>query len=313
MTDLTGEGETAPTPPPRKEKPRRTYRRDWSLYNEAKKKEARDLRELLRKACRALPKELYFQQRMGRHRIDLQEAAFACVLKVYHLFSGRRSTFFFEEAVRDRYLSRNIHWNSVGNYLRDSRMTDVFQYLIATTALPLIPNEHDGGAAFDATYVPGGLLIPEGVKLYGGYKDFHMPVKLNIASGIRTHVVMACIIEGPTDHEHQFLPGLLVTAMENGYKIAKVYADKAYLSAEHYELFKKLGIQGYIPFRISDRGKKGGEKGEFYRMFHYVMATQATQKAFGAEAALRIMSKRGFRCSNDSRDALCLIGIIFQW
>src|SRR5947209_8172261 len=104
MTDMTVGGTTPSIPPPQ---PREPKKRNWPDYNKAKMREARDLRELLQKAVRTIPEELHFRQPTGRPSINVEEGAIACVLKVYHLWGGRRSTYFFDDAADRHFLSRS--------------------------------------------------------------------------------------------------------------------------------------------------------------------------------------------------------------
>src|SRR5829696_9185088 len=85
--------------------------------------------------------------------------------------------------------------------------------------------------------------------------------------GTKTNVVTAVTIEEPTAADcPQFKP-LLERTVANGFKLADVCADKAYLSHDNLELVVKHGGVPYIPFKSNSTP---GEAGTVWdRMFGY--------------------------------------------
>src|SRR5436190_4309572 len=208
MTDLTAGGGHKPTPTESKKNPRKTYPQDWPAYNKAQANELRDFGFVLRNLSQSMPKEYSFQQPKGRHRIPLPALTYAAIFKAYHCLPGRLLG-----SIRDGgplvalhdagFISRPMHWNSVGNALRDERMSEVFEFLVEKSALPLVPVERGdfslmpvelGDFSADSTVIDGVSRVQEGDPNYPGQSQYRT-TKLHLVTGNRSHVITACAIE----------------------------------------------------------------------------------------------------------------------
>jgi hypothetical protein len=271
VTDLTAETGGAPTPSERVKKPRKTYRQDWPAYNLAQARELRDVVYLAQDLCDTIPEEMSFQEPRGRHRIPLRDVAIPTILKAYHGLPGRRLG-----SLRDGgpladlhdagFISRAMHWNSVGNALRNERMSEVFQYLVEASAMPLIPVEQ-GDFSIDASVVNGAGRVHEGDPRYRGQSE-HRIAKVHHVIGNRSGIVTAAAIEGPGAAESPMLPGLIYTTSKS-FRIRNVFGDMAYTDYRSYRVVEALGGQGWFRFKETHTGRGGGA---FGRMYHWAAA-----------------------------------------
>lgn len=272
MTDLTAGTGGTPTPNEPGKKPRQTYRQEWRTYDEAQAHELRDFYRLNARLCRTIPAELSLQQPRGRHRVPLADLSFVAIMKAYLGLPGRvlGSPRFDESFVLELYnaehISRPMCWNSVGNFLRNGHTTEVLQYLVQASALPLIPVEK-GDIAFDSTVINGPVLVKIGDPHYPGQTS-HKVMKLHLATGIRSNIVTACAIESPGAGEAPLFPGLLYQTAK-AFPIKNAYGDAAYRSYRNYEIVNAMGATGYLAFHDDDTGAEGGIFGE---MYHWAMA-----------------------------------------
>jgi hypothetical protein len=271
MTDLTAGTGGTPTPQTRVKKPRKTYPQPWSAYNLAQARELRDFTFLLHDLCDTIPEELSFQEARGRLRIPLRDVCVAAILKAYHGLPGRRLGSRRDggplaELHDSGFLSRAMHWNSVGNALRNERMSEVFQYLVETSALPLVPVEQ-GDFSIDASIVNGAARVHKGDPRYRGQSE-HRITKVHHMIGNRSGIVTAAAIEGPGTAESPMLPGLIQTTSKS-FLIKNVMGDMAYTDYRSYRVVDALGGQGWFRFKETHTGRGGGA---FGRMYHWSLA-----------------------------------------
>jgi Transposase DDE domain len=274
MTDFIPGTGSPLKPPDRVKKPPQTYTQAWSAYNLAQARELRDFVFLLNDLCNSIPEELSFQQQRGRHRISLRDLTFASVLRTYYGLPGRKFG-----SSRDGgpladlhaagFLSRSMHWNSMGNALRDERMSEVFKFAIEQSALPLIPIE-EGSFSVDASVVDGARRIQEGDPHYPGQTQWRIGKGHFIVSN-KTHVIVAAAIGGPGAGESPLLPGLL-HATSRSFQIERLFGDKAYADYRSYRMVEALGGQGWFPFRQIHTGRG---KSPYSRMYHWAEAYPA--------------------------------------
>jgi hypothetical protein len=279
MTDLTAETSGVPTPRERVKKPRRSYSQDWATYNEAQARELRDFYRLAPSLCRTIPDELSLQQPRGRHRVPLADLSLVAILKAYLRFPGRIlgtgsiDDSFVLELYKAGLISRPMCWNSVGSYLRNEQTAPVLQYLVETSALPLIPIEK-GDISFDSTIIDASVRVKKGDKRYRGQKE-HRIMKMHLATGNLSNVVTACAIELPGAGEAPLFPGLLYQTAK-AFPVKNAFGDSAYRSIENYELVKRMGVAGWLAFRDSDTGAGGGN---FEEVYHWSKAHREEWRA----------------------------------
>ena len=87
-------------------------------------------------------------------------------------------------------------------------------------------------------------------------------------SGCFTNIIPAVIVTESDVGEVPLFSDLLKTAVNLGFKVKEISADKAYFSRINYTVADELGISAYIPFRSDSSGHSKGApiwKKVFYR------------------------------------------------
>jgi hypothetical protein len=241
----------------------------------------RDLIFLARDLCRTIPEELSFQGPRGRRRIPQADLAVAAIVKAHRGLTGRRLGSLRDGGVivelqQAGLISKGMHWNSVGNTLRHPQMPEVFEYLVETSALPLVPVERGDfslvpvelGVSIDASIIEGVARVQEEDPYYRGQRERRI-AKVHFVTGNRTNVITACAIEEPGRGESPFLPGLIYTTSKS-FKIKNVFGDKAYTDYRSYGVVDALGGQGWFPFKKGNVGDN--DQTAFGRMYHWAAA-----------------------------------------
>ena len=130
----------------KRKKPRKTYRQNWTLYNLARAREPKDFMHLLAEITRMIPEEMSFQKENGRPRLLLAAVAYAMIFLRYFKLPQRamgstRDEGLLLELYQNGFIPQCLHWNSIGHHFRDSRMTEVLEFLVELSALPLVAVE----------------------------------------------------------------------------------------------------------------------------------------------------------------------------
>jgi transposase len=240
---------------------RPTYPQNWPAYNLAQSTEKHRLQVLLADLCAGIPEPPYAGT--GRKAIPLADRLFVCAYKVYSTVSTRRFACDLKDAHKRGYVSRLLHHNKVNCFLCDPELTPVLKQLVARSALPLRTVETD--FAVDSSGFSASKFVRWYDEKYGVERSGHDWVKVHIATGVKTGVTTAVILEGrDTADCPQFKPLMEKTA-EN-FRVREASADKAYLSVENVEAIAAMGGQAFIAPKVSTTGGAGGL---FEKMFHY--------------------------------------------
>lgn len=242
--------------------PRPTYKQDWPNYNAAQTNERRHFMDLLADLCRPIlspaPKP-----GPGRRPLPLADAVYSAVFKVYSTLSARRFSGDLEEAHSQGHINCLPHFNSVLNCLESEAVTPVLIDLIQRSSLPLREVEIDF-AVDSSGFCTSRFTRWFDVK-YGVTREEAEWVKAHIATGVKTNVVTAIEIHDKNAADvSQF--AALVNATAKGFKIREMSADKAYCSADAFDLVDKHGGTLFAPFKSNATGAVGGT---FEKMFHY--------------------------------------------
>jgi transposase len=248
-------GERVPTRP--------TYRQDWPRYNEAQTTEKHRFRVLLADLCRGVP-QLPRQGRSGRLPGATCDMVFACAFKVYAAVSSRRFMGDLDDAHRQGYLTRPVHYNSINGYLEDPRLTPILRDLIGQSSRPLRAVE--SVFAPDSTGFSTSRFVRWYDEKYGAERSGHDWVKAHAMCGVKTNIVTAVEVHGRNAADApQFGP--LVEATAQHFVVKEVPADKAYLSQANLELVAGLGGTAYIPFKANSAPGEAGSVWE--KMYLY--------------------------------------------
>jgi transposase len=241
---------------------RETYSQDWPNYNAAQTNELGHFQELLADLCQTVEEPP--RKGRGRPPVPLADQAYAATLKVYSLFSARRFAGSLEDAVKCRYVSKAMHFNSVLNAMENEALTPILHRLIQLSSMPM--------RAVETTFAPdsSGFCTSRFVRWfdvkYGVTREEAEWVKVHLMTGVKTNIVTAVVIADKNAADSpQFGPLVLRTA--ESFEIKEVAADKGYLAKDNLELVDDLGATAYIPFKTNS--VVGNKSGVWAKMFHY--------------------------------------------
>lgn len=253
-------------------KQRLTHKQAWHAYNEGQRNEIRLFDELLKDLVSGVDEPV---QTMGRPTIPLKEQLFVSVQKVYSQLSSRRAETLFGRAAERGQIGHKPHYNTVSKLLNREDVTLVLHKLIALSAAPLKTVETDfcvDGTGFRTTSF--GQYAEEKYELNRDHKW----LKAHACVGVKTNIVTSVEItesQGEGAGESPRFPVLVQRTANNGFTIKEVSADKAYSSADNYNIVQELGGQAYIPFKDNaNASTKGGRFRLFRKMFHYFQLHQ---------------------------------------
>jgi transposase len=244
---------------------KKVYRQDWHAYNLAQTTEKHRLQVLLHDLCLGVP-EFTRKTGCGRKPVRAADAVFAACFKVYSTVSTRRFACDLKDAHDKGYVSQPIHYNSICAYLENPELTPRLHSLITQSSLPLKAVETD--FATDSTGFSTSRFVRWFDEKYGVTRSGHDWVKVHIATGVKTNIVTAVVIEGRSAGDSpQFKP--LVKATAENFTIKEVSADKAYSSIENLETVAALGATPYIPFKVNATSAPGGLWEKFFHYYQF--------------------------------------------
>ncbi len=244
---------------------RPTYPQAWAAYNAAQTHEKNHVAELLRSLCDAIETP---QQHRGRPRIPLADAVFAATMKTYGTLSGRRTMTDMREYATSGLIDRAPHYNSTFRYLENPILTPILKAMIEESARPMRQIETDFAA--DSTGFTTRVYQRWYDSKYGRMKVESGWVKLHVMVGVRTNIVTAVEVTGPTANDSpQFEPLLRQTT--GHFNVEKVSADKAYSSKKNIEAIHMIGAFPLIPFKSNTTGVGPPL---WRRMYHFFLYNQ---------------------------------------
>lgn len=242
---------------------RPTYPQNWRAYNAAQTTERPRFLTLLHELTRTIQQP---PQTAGRPRLPLADMTFACVYKVYSLFSARRFTGDLTEARQDGLIATVPHFNSVGNYLANPDLTPILKRLITLSSLPLKAVETS--FAVDSSGFGTSRFVRWYNKKYGREIDNREWIKVHLMCGVKTNIVTSVDVSGWAANDTPYFKPLVETSAAY-FQVAEVSADKAYLSHTNLNAVDHVGGKAYIPFKSNTAVPTGDSV--WARMYHYFM------------------------------------------
>jgi transposase len=238
-----------------------TYGQNWPAYNAAQTNEKSTIEGLLRALCAGIPQPA---QQRGRPRLPLPDVTFSAVMKIYTTFSGRRATSDLRECKAKGHIDAAPHYNSVFNYLGDTRLTPILKALVEESAAPLKAVETN--FAVDSSGFSTCVFERWYDEKYGRMHSEHVWLKVHLMTGTTTNIVTSVEVTTPEGSDHKQFAGL-VEGTAKTFQIAEVSADKAYLSKRNMELVNSLGATPYIAFKAGTVANNGCES--WAKTYHY--------------------------------------------
>jgi len=223
---------------------RKTYSQDWTAYNAAQTEEKERFMELLAGLCKGIPQPE--QKGAGQRFLPLSDMVYACVFKVYSLFSSRRFMSDLRDAQTKGFINSTPHFNSVSNYLSNLDLTPIFMDLIVKSSLPL--SKVETNFAGDSSGFSTSRFVRWFNKKYGKEVDNREWVKCHLMCGVKTNIVTAVEISGWMANDTTYFEPLLERTVRH-FQVDEVSLDKAYLSHKNMELAALAGAVPFIPFK----------------------------------------------------------------
>jgi transposase len=240
---------------------RKTYPQDWRAYNKAQTTEKDTFQVLLRELCNGIAESV--EQKRGRPRINLADAIFAAVFKVYSTVSGRRFMSDLRDSHDKGHINRVPCYNSIFNVFESDATFDVLKALVVESAQPLKALETS--FACDSTGFSGCRFDKWYDKKYGDVQVKRSWVKAHCMTGVKTNVITAVEILDQNAGDSPQLKPLLRTTRER-FDVKEVSADLAYSSHDNLELIVEGDAKPLIPFK---RTASPGAGGVWEKMFHF--------------------------------------------
>ena len=256
-----------------------THTQAWAAYNEAQKAEVKLFDKLLSELVATVEDPRPTQVR-GQPRLPLSDLLFASVQKVYSQLSCRRSYSLFGFAAERGQIARAPSYSMSSIVLNREDVTPILHDMIAKVALPLAALEENfalDSSGFRTT------CYGEYCQEAHGKSNENTWLKAHIIIGVRTHVIPKVIVTGAAGSDTIQFPALVNGAVEAGFVMKEVYADKGYLSRENFEVAGAVGASPYIAFKSNSRGHRRGGSGLhsawWKRMYHLFQANREEWEA----------------------------------
>jgi hypothetical protein len=240
---------------------RPTYAQDWPAYDAAQQAEHPMFDALLWDLLEEIPERLRPIGAVGRPPISLRTQFFCAVRKVHSMESGRRARGLLVtlQGGGKGALAHVPSYNTPSRLFLSPTTTPWLMQLIHRSAEPLQELENGGTVGTDSS---GFCTTCRGAWCTEHHDPHrtHRWVKAHLSVGTATHVVLdARITEENGADAPEFLP-LLRGAQTTGARLARVVADKAYLSRENLDGAADLGLDPFIPFKSNSTPKRGGSR-----------------------------------------------------
>ena len=252
-------------------RPRPTYRQNWPAYNAAQNAEPVMFGEVLTELVSGVVDPVPARD-TGRPRVPLADLLYCAVEKVYRDEPLRNAKGRYAEYFRQGRISCQPSQNMPAIALARPELSPILSDLVNLSALPLVGVEEN--FAVDSSGFRTTSFGDYCREKYGAAAH-NVWVKPHILVGTLTHVVVAAkITEGHVADCPQ-LPELVGGAIQAGFVLKEVYADKGYLSGANYAAIGETGATPYIMFKENSRGRSHERKDHspfWKRMWHLFQA-----------------------------------------
>ena len=227
-------------------RPRKPSNRNWPGYNLSQENLKRHFYPVLSHLAYLVGQPV---QTMGRPITPMAEILVAAVLKGYFQTSARVLTSDLAFLQKEGLIRDPPRWSTILKYMGDPDMTEFFKTFVTVSALPC--RQVETTFAFDATGLTVHKYVSYSDKKYGRTKGGTRKwVKLSVAVGRKTRVVVSADARVAETHDTKIFPGLLETASQY-FTIREILADSGYLSRFNLGLADRLDAIPLIPFKSS--------------------------------------------------------------
>lgn len=237
-------------------RPRPTYRQNWPAYNSAQNAEL-DLFDPILYSLLCDVVDPAPPARTGRPRARLSDLLICAVEKVYYKRGFRVSTALYRDLHRAGYIGRPPSQNMPAVALGRADVTPILLKAVNDAAFPLAALESE--FAIDSTGFRTRSFGDYCSEKYGA-PAHNIWKKPQLFVGTKTHAVVALAVTDAHVADCPQLPGLVKRAVEAGFVLREVYADRGYLSSQNYEAIGTAGATPYIMFKENSRGRSHGRQ-----------------------------------------------------
>jgi transposase len=243
---------------------RKSYPQNWKAYNRAQNDEKSNFQVLLADLCKGIQPPQ--SQRIGRPRVQLADAVFATMFKVYSTFSGRRFITDLDEAHQKGYLSRPLSHSSIFKAFESPDLFPVLKSLVERSAAPLKHVEEHFSC--DSSGFSGCRYDRWVEHKYGSpmKKILRAWCKVHVMTGAKTNIISAVEIHDQHANDGVQLKPLMATTAQR-FTIKELSADMAYSNYGNLEAVDAIGAFPLIRFRKNASPAVGGL---WAKMYHYV-------------------------------------------
>ena len=244
---------------------RPTYGQNWKAYDDSQEHEEEIFEILLRALCNLVHQPDYVH---GRPRLPVSDMVYCIGRKAFGGMSRRRAMTGIRRAHEQGLLDGVPSNSSITRYMDNPALTPVLKWLVQQSALPLAAVEDK--FAVDSTGFASTTYNRWFDKKHGRLVSQAQWVKAHLMCGVQTNIVTAVEASGPNAGDSPFLPELLETTQQ-GFNVAELSADKAYLMKLRFETAEATGMRLYIPFKSDSVqiNAKGERHGPWERAFLY--------------------------------------------
>jgi hypothetical protein len=234
--------------------------RDWKAQDQGQQAEHVLFDELLWDLIGDVDEPLRAPGRPGRNPVPLRTQVFLAVKKVHYGQSCRRVHGMMR--IVPARVPAGEH-SDIPNYAVPSRFFnrddagELLLNLIEASARPLAELEKGGTVAIDSTGFCTTCMGAYCTEKHDPSRR-HKWVKAHLIIGTRTHSVLAVAVTTEAGGDSPQLIPLLRRVVEAGFRPSTLVADKAYQSRAAYSELARLGMDGYIPFKVGSTGHGKG-------------------------------------------------------
>ena len=158
------------------------------------------------------------------------------------------------------------HFSTISKYMEKEELTPVLQDLITLSSMPLKSVESQ--FAVDSS----GLRTTRFTEYCNDKHEMerkHHWIKAYICCGVKTHVITAVNVTESSGSDNLYFRPLATQTQKNGFQIAEMSADKAYLSADNLSHIARLGGTAFISFKIDTAVPTADKPYVWKKMYNY--------------------------------------------
>ncbi|MCI4363199.1 MAG: transposase, partial [Thermoplasmata archaeon] len=231
---------------------------------------------------------------------------FHAIKKVYY---AKSSDWFWGELTKAQQRGIGL-FNRVLNNTTPSRVFNrestegLLLRLVELSALPMREIEEHGTVAIDSTGFATTVrpCYNDQVDMTGRKRRF---VKMHVIIGTRSHAILAIVVTDDRGADSPQLIPLIQQVIDAGFLPDTFTGDKGYLSRDAYTFLAEHGIDGYIPFKISNTGKAGGSPEYHRKCLQFAMHRKFFEEKYHARSnvesvfgAIKKRFQEGLRSKN---------------